>query len=148
MRTHHDGRVRFFRALHPYPYRVRALVVDKPRLDPAVRKNKDTLYDYLVQRVLASGIEGISDARLVIDESFKGKTKKAHLTVYLRRALNADVAASGKRIADVRYHESHRDNLLQAADMIAGAIARKYERGDAQYRQSIRKKIDWEEVFP
>jgi hypothetical protein len=62
MRTHHDGRVGFLRAIHPYPYRVRALVVDKQRLDPPARKNKGTVYEYLVRRILASGIEAISDA--------------------------------------------------------------------------------------
>lgn len=148
MRTHHAGRVGFFRAIHRYPYRVRALVVEKQRLNPPVRKNKDTFYEYLVQMILASSRESISNAKLVIDESFKGKTKKAHLTVYLRRALNTDVSGGIKRITDVRYHESHRDNLLQAADMIVGSIAWKYERGDAQYRHIIRKKIEREEVFP
>jgi hypothetical protein len=37
-----------------------------------------------------------------MDESCKGKTRKAHLTVYPRRALNAGVTAGGKRLVDVR----------------------------------------------
>jgi hypothetical protein len=45
-------------------------------------------------------------------------------------------------------HESHRDNLLQVVDMVAGAIARTYEGGDGRYQQIIRKKIKNIWLFP
>jgi hypothetical protein len=46
------------------------------------------------------------------------------------------------------YRRSHQDNLIQVADMIVGAIARTYEKGDGQYRHLICRRIQDEWVFP
>lgn len=146
-RTHHEGRVAFFEALRPSPYQVRCLVVDKSRLTSASLRIKERFYNYLVKLVLEHDFGTITNARLVIDESFKDKAKKMHLTTYLRRHLNVDTGSGARKITGIAYHESHRDNMLQAADMVVGAIARSYEKGDRQYHQLIRKKIQDEWIF-
>ncbi len=146
--AHHDIRQAFFHALRPYPFKVRALVVDKKRLEAPHLRKKETFYNYLVKMALKNDFGTISGATLVIDESFQGKGSKAGLTTYLRRELNAESAGNPRKIEQVRYHQSHKDNLIQAADMFVGAIAREYEEKDAQYRRMFAKKIGNVWVFP
>ncbi|MGH2388984.1 MAG: DUF3800 domain-containing protein [Chloroflexota bacterium] len=122
--THHAGRVEFLRALLPYRFSVRAIVVDKHRIESPNPRKKEKFYNYVVKLPLEYDFDAITNAKLVIDESFKGKGRQADLTTYLRRQLNSVDPEGTKKIADVLYHESHRDNLLQVVDMIAGAVAR------------------------
>jgi hypothetical protein len=81
----------------------------------------------------------------VIDESFKGKRRQASLTTQLQRVLNAGAV---KQIIGVAYHDSRRDNLLQAVDMVAGAIARAYEKGDGQYLRLFRREVQAVQMIP
>lgn len=99
MSTHHDGRVAFFDALRPHIFRVRALVVDKTRLTSPYLRKKETFYNYLVRLALEHDFGTIANATLIIDESFKGKTAKAHLTTYLRREVNAGHEAASYDIS-------------------------------------------------
>ncbi len=145
--TYPAAREGFFRAIRPYPFKVRSLVVHKERLIAPHMRKKETFYNFLVKQVLHYDFGTISNATLIIDESFKGKDKKAALTTYLRQQLNTPGEAA-KKITDVRYHESHRDNLLQVADMTVGAIARAYEKGDDQYRRLLKGKLQDVWVFP
>lgn len=145
MRTSHELRLAFFRAIRPCRYHVRALVVDKHRLTMPNLRSKDRFYDYVVRLPFESDIPSIEGAHLVIDESFRGKSRQADLTTYLRRELNAGAV---RKIAGVTYHESGRDNLLQVVDMLAGAIARTYEKGDKQYQRLFRRKIEAVQTIP
>jgi len=144
-KTPHEMRQAFFRALLPYPYQVRAVIVDKQRLAALNLRSRDKFYDYAVRLPFESDVAAIARAQLVIDESFKGKSRQADLTTYLQRELNAGAV---KRIAGVTYHDSGRDNLLQVVDMIVGAIARTYEKGDGQYQRLFRRRIQAVQVIP
>jgi len=145
MRAPHEMRQAFFRAIQPCRYSVHALVVDKQRLTVPNLRGKDKFYDYVVRLPFSDGAAPLVDAHLVIDESFKGKSRQALLTTYLQRALNVGAA---KKIADVAYHDSRRDNLLQVVDMVVGAIARTHEKGDSQYQRLFRRKIRAVQLFP
>ena len=58
--------------------------------------------------------------------------------------VSADVAQC--KIREVRYRKSHTDNLVQAADMLTGAINTRYHRGNSEYLDYIRVKTSdlWE----
>lgn len=135
----------FFRAIRPCRYQVRALVVDKHRLTMPNLRSKDKFYDYVVKLPFEGDIPAIEGAHLVIDESFRGKSRQADLTTYLQRELNAGAV---RKIAGVTYHDSGRDNLLQVVNMLAGAIARTFEKGDDQYQRLFRRKIQAVQVMP
>ena len=81
----------------------------------------------------------IQNAMLVLDESVKSRQSKKAFASYLRRGLNSDPTLP--KVRDVRYHASHTDNLIQAADMVAGAIYAAYHRGDRTYLDFLRPKI-------
>ena len=113
------------------------LVVNKRRLVAPELRDRDAFYMNLMQAALEINMGNIRAARLVIDQSFKGKAKKADLATHLKRGINAEAAGNVKRIAKVMYRESHRDQLLQVADVVAGAVAHAYEREDPAFMTLI-----------
>lgn len=76
-----------------------------------------------------------------LDERQQGKRSKQGLATYLRRELNLRSEGVTK-ISDIRYHESHRDNLLQAVDMVTGAINTRFSRDNDEYLMIIQSKVD------
>jgi hypothetical protein len=140
----HDVRWAFQRMLRRQDFSARILVVDKSLMKAPHLRQRETFYNFLVQMVLRQDDETIREATIVLDESIKNKKSKQHLATYLRRELNADPRVT--KIKAVRYHRSHSDNLLQAADMLSGAIYTRYHRGNSDYLEYIRVKIGnlWE----
>lgn len=78
----------FFRAVRPFPFQVRCLIVDKTRLTSPNLRDKMTFYNFLVKMVLQNDFGTIRNATLVIDESVQDKKKQAHFASYLRAQLN------------------------------------------------------------
>jgi hypothetical protein len=139
-----DVKDRFLRVLRDHDFRVRALVIDKQLMTQPYMRKRDTFYNYLVRLVLTHDHGTIEGATLVLDESIKSRKRKLHLGSYLRQTLNTDPEAP--KVRRIVHHASHSDNLIQAVDMVSGAIYRKYERGDDSYFYIARKHIDdlWE----
>lgn len=69
----------------------------------------------------------------------KEKKSKQGLGTYLRREINR---GGQQKITDIKYHQSHRDNLLQAVDMASGAINAHYAKDNPYFLNIIRPKID------
>ncbi len=134
----------FLHMLRRQDFNARVLVVDKSLMTTQHTRNKETFYNFLVQMVLRHDSGAIREATLILDESVKSKKSKQQLTTYLRRELNAGRA--GNKIKDVHYHRSHTDNIIQAADMLSGAIYTRYHRNNEEFLAFIRVKISdlWE----
>ncbi|PKM05625.1 MAG: DUF3800 domain-containing protein [Gammaproteobacteria bacterium HGW-Gammaproteobacteria-4] len=116
-------------------FSVRALVVDKSVIySDSLRERKDLFYNYFVQMLLRHDHGALQGARIKIDGS-GDRHFKNELNSYLRQQLHAG------QVKSIRLTESHRDNLIQLADMVAGAILRSYrdkERKDAKrWRQVL-----------
>lgn len=137
----------FIRVLVKHEVVVRALVVNKTQLTGPSLQQTESFYSYLVQLLLRHDGGRLNDATLILDEREKGKKSKQGLMTYLRRQLNAGTTGQHK-IGKIRYHVSHRDNLLQAVDMASGAIYAHYSRKEPEYLRLLRVKIDdlWEFV--
>ncbi len=143
-RSSDDVRIAFLRMLARQDIAVRALVIDKTLMTRPHMQKRETFYNYLIRMILTHDNDTISDAMLVLDESVKSKKSKQHLATYLRRALNTDPRAP--KVRGVRYHDSRSDNLIQATDMLSGAIYARYHKGTDAYLREIRAKIGdlWE----
>lgn len=121
-------------------FMVRALVVEKARIySDNLRENKARFYNYFVQMLLKHDNDLLQGARVKIDGSGDREFKR-ELERYLRQQCQAG------KIASVKFAESHRDNLIQLADMAAGAIARSYREDDRKdadrWRRMLAAKID------
>lgn len=143
-KCHPNVRDGFFEAVAPYAFGVRAVVVDKARIySDNLREHKERFYNFFVKSLLKYDNDVLQGARVKIDGSGDREFKR-ELEHYLRQQCQAG------KIASVKFAESHRDNLIQLADMAAGAIARSYREDDrkeaGRWRRMLARKIEdvWE----
>lgn len=134
----------FYACFYEHDVMIRTLVVDKHQIADQQMGDRFVFYNYLVRCLLQNDGGRITDARLILDQRDKGKKSQQSLGTYLRRELNT--SSTTRKAVDIRYHQSHRDNLLQAVDMASGAIYAHYARRKPEYLSIIRTKIDdiWE----
>ncbi len=124
-KSHRHVRDGFFDAVAGFRFRVRALIVDKAAIySDRLREDSDRFYNYFVRQLLSHDHGVLSGANIKIDGSGDAEFKK-ELNAYLRRQLREG------QISKLRFANSRRDNLLQLADMCAGAILRA-RRGDGK----------------
>lgn len=136
-----DVRVKdsFFEAMQSHSFEVWALVIDKTLIrSENLRRNDEKFYNYFVKLLLDCGAE-LKDARVKIDGS-GDREFKDQLQRYLKRSLPKGTVSS------VKFADSQKDDLIQLADMVVGAIARSYrsseERSKARrWRDMLNKKI-------
>lgn len=138
-KSHANVKDGFFCAVEPFKFTVRALVVEKSRIySNNLRCNKETFYNYFVRQLLSHDNDVLRGARVKIDGSGDREFKR-ELSKYLKDQC-------GHKIAHIKFAESHRDNLIQLADMVAGAIYRSCmarERKDSyRWREMLGSKIE------
>jgi hypothetical protein len=110
----------FFPAILPHSFAVRAIAVQKDKIySPHLRAEKERFYNFFVKSMLKFDGGQLKGAKIIIDGSGDREFRN-NLKAYLRRH-----AAEGA-IKEMRFKQSHRDPLVQLADMCAGAIARSY----------------------
>ena len=110
----------FFEEVCKYDFEVRALVVNKTKIySSKLRNDTDSFYNYFVKSLMQYDNDALSDASIKIDGSGDKEFKKA-LNAYLRKHIGQH------KIKKFKFTDSRKDNLIQLADMVVGAIARKY----------------------
>lgn len=111
-------RENFFNAVLPYNFFYFGIIINKdPRkLYGEGFKYKESFYKYACSLVFQKAKPYLSDAIVVIDGSGT-REFKLQLQSYLKKKADGT-------IKKVKIQESHRNNLIQLADMVAGAIHR------------------------
>lgn len=134
----------FFQAVEPFDFKVRALVVIKELIySNNLREEKDHFYNYFVKMLLHHDNDVLEGARVKIDGSGDREFKQ-ELERYLRQQLTAG------KLKSLKFADSRSDDLIQLADMAAGAIARSYRDDDrknaSRWRIMMKSKIEdvWE----
>ncbi len=117
----------FFQAVSDCPFFCRAVIVQKRLIRSHNLKTKPRLFYNFFTRMMCQHDGGtLTDASLVIDGSGDRRFKQ-ELQSYLRRELPKGT------IRKMGFKDSRKDELVQLADMCAGAIARSYtDKPDAQ----------------
>jgi hypothetical protein len=131
-----EFRKSFLRAVAPYEFFYNSMVVNKKNLSGAGFAYPESFYKWTVGIVFEDAKAYLDNATIVIDGSGDRAFKRQFQT-YLRRR-SAD--QSGKKIiSKIKIQDSRRNNLIQLADMICGAVARCYttKKGSEEYRQII-----------
>lgn len=135
-------KVEFLRAVLPFTFRYRAIVVDKPMFaDRFPDASEQQLFEIVVRQLFELG--GLENVTLVMDRIAGGNFEQK-LHVYLRQHLKK----RGTRvIRKFRHNDSRKENLLQVADMICGAVYRSYAREQDEFREIISSKeeivLEW-----
>jgi Protein of unknown function (DUF3800) len=107
-------------------------VINKAKLSGKGFQFPDPFYKYTCGLVFQNAKRYLSDAIVVIDGS-GGRKFRSQLSTYLRRTIN-DRGDGRKFIRKVKLQESHRNILLQLADMVCGAVARGYTKPEESNR--------------
>lgn len=129
-------RLQFLEAMRDAPFRVRTIIVDKRFLtSDTLRRDKEKFYAYFVKMALQHNQATIRGAKLRVDGSGDRAFKRAFGT-YLRREL-------GAILDDCKFRDSANDDLIQLADMVAGATRRAHDETklDGAFYDRIRHKV-------
>jgi Protein of unknown function (DUF3800) len=134
-----DRRDGFFRLVAQCDFRVRAIVVQKEKIrSDKLRSEPQSFYNFFLKSMLRFDNQTLQEAKVIIDGS-----GNALFRSNLKKYISANTAVG--TIRSVTMRESHREPLLQLADMAVGAIARSYrpDRADhMRWLQQLRPKID------
>lgn len=140
-----DQRIRFFEAVLPYSFFYYGIVINKnpDKLYGNGFKIKESFYKYTCSLVFENAKTHLKDAIIIIDGSGSREFKR-QLTAYLRKKIGKSI------IKKIKIQPSHSNNLIQLADMIAGAVHRSFtsKKDKEVYRQIIRPKEMYVQVWP
>ncbi len=131
-----DFREQFLRAVAPYEFFYYGIVINKDpdKLWGQGFKYKESFYKYASSLVFENAKPFLNEATVILDGS-GSKDFRRQLEQHLKRRLNAP---SQRFIRKVKVQDSSRNNLLQLADMVAGAIYRSFgSKGDARRYRSV-----------
>jgi len=141
----YDVRDEFCTSVVNFEFVIRAIVVDKSKIySPALKSSTESFYNYFVKTMMQYDDELLVNANVKIDGS-GDRRFRTELQKYLRTQVG------GNRIKKVRFVDSRSSNLIQLADMAAGAIHRCYrsDRKDSdRWRKQLNKRIGDIWVFP
>src|SRR3989338_7382288 len=135
------AREAFLRAVLPYQFFYYGIVINKEKLFGEGFKNKESFYKYATSLLFENAKEKLEHATIVIDES-RPQLFKYQLASYLRKKINT---TDRRHIHKVKMQDSKRNNLLQLADMIAGAVNKSLI--DGEDNQKFRKVIKPREMY-
>ncbi len=139
-------RLEFLEKVFRFNFRVRAIVFEKTKIkSPELKTSKQSFYNYAIKMVLKHNFGKIKEAKIRLD-GHGDRIYKRELIRYLRHELNNREEKIFKKL---QFVDSKSNVLIQLADMIAGALHRKYEinKSDAKlYYVVIKKRIEdlWE----
>ncbi len=144
-KTRKDQRIKFFEAVLPYSFFYFGIVINKDpdKLYGDGFKIKESFYKYACGLVFENAKPHLKDATIIIDGNGSREFKKQFKT-YLRRKIGTSI------INKVKIQSSHSNNLIQLADMIAGAVHRNFSRkGDKDvYRKIVNSKEIYVQIWP
>lgn len=112
-------RIAFLRGVVDCDFRIRAIVVDKSRIfSPRLRKSPRAFYQFIAGLLLKHHFGSIQAAKLYID----GRMDR-ELKTHIQREMNRET----RQVESIKFKNSATTDLIQLADMVAGALARSYK---------------------
>ena len=127
-------RTEFFQSVRDCNFFVRAIVVDKSILySNKLKEDSDTFYNFFVRLILGNDNGVLNNAKIKIDGSGDREFKR-ELNSYLRKSLPNGV------MKDIKFADSCGNDLIQLADMCAGAVLRAHRKDD-------KKNVSWLQIL-
>lgn len=141
-------RIAFLSAVASYGFFYFGIVINKRKLTGEGFKFKESFYKYACGLVFENAKPYLSNATVVIDGSGSREFRR-QLGTYLRRRIN-DSKTDARVIGKIKIQDSKRNNLLQLADMVCGAVARSYsQKEDAKtYRALVAHREIYVQLWP
>jgi hypothetical protein len=131
------NRETFLRELSAHKFFYLSVVINKRKLVGPGFRHKESFYKYTCSLVFKNARRYLKNATVIIDGSGSREFRK-QLSSYLRKRIN-DQTSARCYIRKIKVEDSKKNNLLQLADVICGAVARSYGKKDDRnvYRDLI-----------
>lgn len=138
-------RLAFLQAAAPYDFFYYGIVIDKAGLYGDGFKVKESFYKYVTQLLFLNAREHLENAHVYID-ACGDRDFRREINAYLKRKINQE----RQHIASVSFLNSANSNLIQLADMLAGAINRSHsgKPDAADYIRVVRHRKAHVQVWP
>jgi hypothetical protein len=127
----------FFGSMCGCPFRLCVLVVEKNEVrDSSLSEDREAFYGFFIGDLARRAAGRLMDVKLCVDGSGSAVFRRA-----MKRRLRKEL---GARLADLRFVDSRREDLIQLADMSVGAVARAFRsRGQAdRWLRLLEPRID------
>lgn len=136
----------FYRQIKDADFGIYAVTLNKLRIYERLRLEKERVYNWIARLALDKiPLErAASRVQLVLDKS-KAKPEIADFNRYITAQLKSRL--DPRVPLDVDHLRSHDDRVLQAVDMFAWGIFRKYERRDEAWYAVFQSKIRSDTVY-
>jgi hypothetical protein len=147
-KMNHRLRTRFLREMCGFDFYYYGIAVKKGLLTARGFHFGESFYKVACRYVFTNAKAVLREAVVVIDGS-GSRGFQRQLVTYLRRGINPR-AGGHSHIRKIKIEDSHRNNLLQLADMVCGALARSYgDKPDARaYRDLICRRERHVQTWP
>ena len=129
-------RLEFLELVKDLDFEIFGVIVKKRKLVDDNIDLKESLLAHACRLACESALEALDDATVIIDGAGSRHVRR-QMNTYLKKELNR-AGDEKKRIRKVKIEDSRKNNLLQLADMVSGAIARSYsQKSDASVYRSV-----------
>lgn len=142
------GRRYFLSSVSNHQFTYYSVVINKAKLTGKGFSFKEPFYKYVCQIAFNNCREYLQDATIVIDGSGSREFRQ-QLQTYIKGKIN-DKNELRACIKKVKIDDSKKNNLLQLADMICGAVARSYtaKKDNPPYRSLIKRREGYVQFWP
>jgi hypothetical protein len=133
----------FFAAVMEFDFLYVAMTIDKAKLYGFGLQHPKIFYKYVCRIVFETLKPHLEDAKIIFDGQGSQQFKR-ELQSYLKKHLNK---GDTRCVKQVRVQDSHKNNLIQLADMVCGAIAESLkarEQSDKHYKSIVVRELSWQ----
>jgi hypothetical protein len=143
-----SGRRYFLRTIAAHDFVYFSVVINKAKLTGKGFSFKEPFYKYVCSLAFNNCREHLQDATIIIDGSGSREFRQ-QLQTYIKGKVNdtSDVRACIKKI---KIEDSKKNNLLQLADVVCGAVARSFsaKKDSPSYRSLIKGREGYVQFWP
>ncbi|MCI0691808.1 DUF3800 domain-containing protein [candidate division KSB1 bacterium] len=137
----------FYRHVVAIPFRLYTLILDKLRYRDQLLKNKDRVYNFLTHLTLKELPLEQASTRIALHlDRSKRKLAIREFNAYMFKQLEGRIPPHVP--LDIHHDSSQENKPLQAVDLFAWGVHRKYARGEMQWYDCFKEKIAYETLYP
>lgn len=138
-------RQRFLEGVARYKFSFLSFGLNKPLIAEPDLQSKESLVRRASQSMFEDAKPHLRGATVVIDGS-SSKEFRSQLSAYLKQRINP--AEGDQHIKRVKIQDSKKNNLIQLADMVCGAVYRSVDRGEHEFRKLIKPRELQVRIWP
>ncbi len=144
-----NRRIAYLEAIRSRRFVFYSMVINKEKITSRGLSYKDSFYKYVCSLAFENARHLLDEANIIIDGSGSREFRQ-QLQSYLKKKMNDPSGSGSKCIRKVKIQDSRKNNLLQLADMVCGAVAKAFQVGnvDPTYRQIIKGREGYVQFWP